>query len=401
MSGYTPAANSSERKILTTWHASFRLPTLIAESKRETKSVYDTHGNVTQYQIKDTATNATRTWNTSYSYHSSIPGVILQKTENGPRTDVTDITTTDYYAPDAACVGGHLGCRAQVASITNALGHVTQITRYNAHGQAEEIIDPNGLTTTLVYDVRQRLLSRTVGTEITSYQYDNVGQLKKIIFPDNSFLSYTYDAAHRLTDIADNLGNRVQYTLDNKGNRTKEELFDPSNNLARTQQREYDALSRLWKDIGAQNQATQYQYDAQGNLKQIVDPLLQAVNFQFDTRNRLKQSTDPPNGITQQTLDALDQITQVSDPRDIDTTYTVNGFGDITQEISADRGTINYTYDTGGNLKTVTDARGVKHTYTWDALNRPTKRTHTAVTGVPGTTQLIWSYDTGPMALGA
>ncbi|UJP01494.1 MAG: hypothetical protein LZF64_03505, partial [Nitrosomonas sp.] len=203
---YTPAANSSERKILTTWHASFRLPTLITESGRETGFVYDTHGNITQHQVKDTATNDTRTWSTSYSYHVSIPGVILQKTENGPRSDVSDVTTTQYYAPDAACTGGHSGCRGQVSSITNALGHVTQITRYNAHGQPEQIIDPNNLTTTLVYDVRQRLLSRTVGTEITGYQYDNVGQLKTITFPNGSFLRYTYDAAHRLTDMADNLG---------------------------------------------------------------------------------------------------------------------------------------------------------------------------------------------------
>lgn len=397
---YTPAANSSERKILTTWHVNFRLPTLIAESKRETKYVYDTRGNITQYQIKDTATNTTRTWTTSYTYHASIPGVILQKTEHGPRTDVSDITTYNYHAPDASCNGGHLGCRSQVSSITNALGHVTQITRYNAHGQPEELIDPNGLTTTLVYDIRQRLLSRTVGTEITGYQYDNAGQLKKITFPDNSFLSYTYDAAHRLTDMADNLGNRVHYTLDNMGNRTKEELFDPGNNVARTQQREYDALSHLWKDIGAQNQITQYQYDAQGNLKQIADPLSHATNFQFDTRNRLKQSTDPANGITQHTLDALDRITQVSDPRNINTQYTYNGFGDVTQEISQDRGTTTYTYDGAGNVKTITDARGVKHTYTLDALNRPTKRTHTTVAGVPAATQLVWSYDTGANGIG-
>jgi len=397
---YTPAANSSERKILTTWHANFRLPTLITEAGRETGYVYDTYGNITQHQIKDTATNTTRTWSTNYSYHVSIPGVILQKTEDGPRTDVSDVTTTQYYAPDAACTGGHSGCRTQVSNITNALGHVTQITRYNAHGQPEQIIDPNGLTTTLVYDVRQRLLSRTVGTEITGYQYDNIGQLKKITFPDNSFLSYTYDAAHRLTDMADNLGNRVHYTLDAMGNRTKEELFDPSNNLARTQQREFDALSRLWKDTGAQSQTMQYQYDAQGNLKQITDPLLHATNFQFDTRNRLKETVDPANGHTQQTLDALDRLTQVTDPRNIATTYTVNGFGDVTQEVSADRGTTTYTYDSAGNLKTVTDARGVKHTYSWDALNRPTQRTHTTVAGVPGATQLIWSYDTGTNGIG-
>ncbi|MBX9893671.1 MAG: hypothetical protein K2Y09_00620 [Nitrosomonas sp.] len=398
--GYTSIASSSERKILTEWHVNYRLPVRITEAGREIGFVYDTHGNVTQHQIKDTATNDVRVWNTHYVYHPVIPGVILQKTEDGPRTDVADITTTDYYPPDAACSGGHLGCRGQIASITNALGHVTQITRYSAHGQPEEIIDPNGLITGLTYDARQRLLTRTVGTETTAYQYDGAGQLKKITFPGGTFLSYSYDAAHRLTGIADNAGNRIQYTLDAMGNRTKEELFDAGNNLARIQQREYDALNRLWKDIGAQNQTTQYQYDAQGNLKQITNPLLHAVNFQFDARNRLMETTDPASGWTRQMHDTLDRITQVADPRDIATTYSYNGFGDVTQEVSADRGTTAYTYDAAGNLKTVMDARGVKHTYTWDALNRPSKRTHTTVPGVPGATMLTWSYDTGANGIG-
>ena len=291
--------------------------------------------------------------------------------------------------------GGHLGCRGQVFHVTNALGHVTQITRYNAHGQPEEIIDPNGLTTTLAYDTRQRLFSRTSGTETTRYEYDNAGQIRRAVFPDDSFLVYTYDGARRLTGVTDNLGNRVQYTLDAMGNRTKEELFDPLNTLTQSQQREFDALSQLWKDIGAQNQITQFNYDAEGNLKQIIDPLQHTVSHQFDALNRLIQTTDPVNNNTRQERDTLDQITKVSDPRDIATTYTVNGLGDLIQEISADRGTTTYTYDTAGNLKTSTDARGVKHTYTWDALNRPTMRTHTTVTGVPKTAAFVWSYDTG------
>jgi hypothetical protein len=54
----------------------------------------------------------------------------------------------------------------------------------------------------------------------------------------------------------------VQYTLDAMGNRTQEEVFDPANTLAQKRQREFDALSRLWKDIGTQNQITEHQYDA-------------------------------------------------------------------------------------------------------------------------------------------
>ncbi|MBX9917459.1 MAG: L,D-transpeptidase family protein [Nitrosomonas sp.] len=398
--GYTPAANSSERKIITEWHVNYRLPVRITEAGRETSFVYDTHGNVTQHQITDTATNDVRVWNTHYVYHPGIPGVILQKTEDGPRTDVADTTTTDYYPPDAACSGGHFGCRGQIVSIANALGHVTQITRYSPHGQPEEIIDPNGLITVLTYDARQRLLTRAIGTETSVYQYDGAGQLKKITFPDGSFLSYSYDNAHRLTSIADNAGNRIQYTLDAMGNRTKEELFDAGNNLARTQQREFDALNRLWKEIGAQNQTTNYQYDAQGNLKQIANPLLHAVNFQFDALNRLTETTDPASGLTRQMHDALDRITQAADPRDIATTYSYNGFGDVTQEISTDRGTTTYTYDNAGNLIMVIDARGVKHTYTWDSLNRPTKRNHATIPGVPGAIALTWSYDEGANGIG-
>ena len=119
------------------------------------------------------------------------------------RTDVSDVTVYTYYANDDADPGK----RGNVASVTNALGHKTQLLSYNAHGQPLRIVDPNGLVTDLTYDPRQRLTFRNVGGEITTYGYDAVGQLKKVTLPDNSFLAYTYDAAHRLTGISDSLGN--------------------------------------------------------------------------------------------------------------------------------------------------------------------------------------------------
>ena len=59
-----------------------------------------------------------------------------------------------------------------------------------------------------------------MGGEVTSYDYDPVGQLIKVTLPDGSYLNYGYDAARRLTEVSDNLGNRIVYTLDNAGNRT-------------------------------------------------------------------------------------------------------------------------------------------------------------------------------------
>jgi YD repeat-containing protein len=164
------------------------------------------------------------------------------------------VTTYTYYADDDP----DLGKRGNVATIRNAADHLTSITAYNAHGQPLTIVDPNGITTTLTYDARLRLRSRSVGGEVTNYDYDPVGDLTKITLPDSSSLSYTYDVAHRLTGITDSLANAVLYTLDAMGNRTREEVRDPANALAQTRSRVYNNLNQLIQEIGAQNQTTQY-----------------------------------------------------------------------------------------------------------------------------------------------
>ena len=90
--------------------------------------------------------------------------------------------------------------------------------------------------------------------ETVTFDYDNAGQLVRTTMADGSVLRYHYDAAHRLTEIADGLGNVIQYTLDAMGNRIKEDVFDPSDRLQRTQQRVYDLNNRLYNDIGAAGQ---------------------------------------------------------------------------------------------------------------------------------------------------
>ena len=231
------------RKVLTEWHPTFRLPTKLTEPGLETSYTYDSKGNTTHKGLKDLITNKVRAWDTTYTYSAS--GILLQKAEDGPRTDVNDVVTYDYYPEDAACTGGHFGCRGQLKQITDALGHITKIDRYSANGQPEVTIDPNGLTMTMAYDARQRLFSMDVGGELTTYAYDKAGLMTKATQPNGAYLEYTYDNAHRLIKVKDQLGNTRTYTLDNMGNRIKEDLTDPNGQLARSQTKVYDALSRL------------------------------------------------------------------------------------------------------------------------------------------------------------
>ena len=136
----------------------------------------------------------------------------------GPRTDVTDTTTYTYY--DTSSPGNY--AIGDLASIKNALDHITTITRYDASGRPLSITDPNNVVTELVYDPRGRLIAQTVGGRKTSYLYNASGQLTRITLPDASYLAYTYDTAHRLTSITDRGGNKIQYTLDKLNNITKE-----------------------------------------------------------------------------------------------------------------------------------------------------------------------------------
>jgi YD repeat-containing protein len=243
LSAYTPPAGSPVRKISTQWHPTFRLPVKVTEPGLETTSSYNAQGEVTLKSLKDLATEQTRTWSTAYTY--STIGSLLSRTEDGPRTDVADLTVMDYYPPDAACTGGHLGCRGQLQQLTRPGNQPIRITRYSANGQPEEVIDPNGLVTTLTYDARQRLVSQDVGGEVTTYRYDPTGLLSHVAWPGGATLDYRYDDAHRLAEVEDQAGNTATYTLDALGNRTQEAIRDPGGQLVRSQSRVYDALSRL------------------------------------------------------------------------------------------------------------------------------------------------------------
>jgi YD repeat-containing protein len=379
--GLTAAGGTTPqtRTISTRWHASFRLPTGIAEPLRITTNVYDPDGTQcgARGALCSRSVQATSDASGSLGFSATPAGTA--------RT-----WTYTYYANNDA----DLGKRGNVATVSNAAGHLTSITAYDAHGQPLTIVDPNGLTTTLTYDERQRLKTRTAGGELTSYDYDGVGQLTKVTLPDGSFLSYEYDPAHRLTEIQDNLGNRIAYTLDAMGNRTLEEVRDPANALAQKRSRVYNALNRLFQELGAQNQTTEYGYDDQGNVTSVKDPLLRVTSNQYDALNRLKQVTDPGLGVTQYAYNGLDALTAVTDPRNLVTGYSVDGLGNLTQQASPDTSTTVNTHDAAGNLLTQTDAKGQTTTYAYDALNRVT-----LITFHDGARQ-AYAYDQGTNGIG-
>jgi YD repeat-containing protein len=239
------SGSSAARTISTEWHPVYRLPQRIAEPRRLTVFTYDNQGNMLTRTVR--ATNDPTGANGfsaaligtpqvgTYTY--DMVGNVL--TAKGPRGDVNSLVTFSYDAEN------------NLATATNAAGHQTTFTNYDANGRVGRVTDPNGLVTDFTYTPRGWLSTVGVGGELTSYEYDGVGQMTKATLPDGSSISYTYDPAHRLVGIADAMGNAITYTLDPMGNRTNEQVKDVNGSLSRQIARAYDALNRVKQITGA------------------------------------------------------------------------------------------------------------------------------------------------------
>ena len=288
------------------------------------------------------------------------------ETADGPRTDVQDITRYSYDA------------QGRLTQVTNALGHSVQLSNFDSYGNPQTLIDANGVTTTLTYTPQGWLASTSTAGSTTSFSYDAIGQITKVTRGDGSWLEYTWSAARRLESIRNSLGESIAYQYDPMGNRTAQQLRDPSNNLTQQQSWVYDELGRLLRAVGAQGQSQSYGYDLNDNPTQNTTPKQHSATQAYDALDRLISHTDPLGGLTRYDYDARDNLTQVQDPRGVTTQYRYDGLGNLTELVSADSGTTRYQHDTAGNVIRKTDANGIVTTYSYDALNRLTGRQYPA-----------------------
>ncbi len=359
-------------------------PSIYNSGSKSVTNVYDANLNIKSVTINGFDAQGVAVSRATFFEHDSFGKVIEI---DGPRTDVADVTTLAYYDCNT---GGQCG---QLQSVTNALGHVSNYDAYDANGRLLQSTDPNGVVTNYVYHPRGWLLSttqvsQTGDTRVTTYGYDKVGQLTKVVLPDGTEQHYVYDAAHDLREISDNLGNKVEYTYDAKGNRTHELVKDPDGTLVRNTVTTYDIRNYI-ESINSGGSVTQMLNDAVGNLSTQTDPNLNpSTDHQFDALDRLTRSVDALTNHSDYEYDVADQLSKVTAPNGAVTTYEYDDLGNQTKEISSDRGTTTYIHDSAGNVVSMTDARSVTLSYEYDALNRLRK----ANTSVPRL-QTIYNYD--------
>jgi RHS repeat-associated protein len=356
----TEAKGSAVQRITqTVWDAASGLPARITQGTVSKTFVYDSQRRLLKTTLSDGKSQ--RTW--SYTYNA----MGLLESEDGPRTDLQDITR---YAYDA---------KGNLTRLTNALGHVTEFANHNARGKPQTITNANGVVAKLAYTgVDQHLVSVTGAGSTSTFEYNADGQLSKVVRGDGSSVEYDYDGALRLTSLWNNLDELVEYDYDPMGNRTALSIEDANEAIVHKQKWAYDELGRLLQAVGAAGQSNSYKYDLNDNPVGQTNPRRYSSTQTFDELDRPVTHTDALKGVTRQSYNAQNNLTEVKDPRGLSTRYEYDGLGNLTKRVSPDSGTTTFAYDAAGNLTKQTDARGVVVEFTYDALNRLSERRYPA-----------------------
>ena len=418
------AGEGSQRTTTTTWDAANRVPLArvvtdgsgvlqtstawIYNVRAQVVARCDIDPKVTGYTCAVTGTPPAGVRRTINTYCDAVdstqcPLVGLMLSTTGPRTDITSTTHYTYYlsTDESGCgtTGGACHRAGDLYQVIDPAGHVNTIVAYDKNGRIARVRNANSVFIDSSYHARGWLLTRTIranadGTPspndaVTQIGYTPYGAVASVKDPDGVQVTYTYDAAHRLTDITDALGNRIHYTLDAAGNKTKEETFDTGGTLRRSLGRTYNMLGQLTGIKDGLNRTVfdasfSDSYDGNGNLVRSADALGIQRKQGFDALGRLVSAIDNYNGLdpaTQNTQSVFaygtrDELLGAGDPDGTNTTYDYDGLGNRTAAHSPDTGTSTYIYDAAGNRIQATNARNIVSQNAFDVLNRITRTTY-------------------------
>lgn len=377
------AGTADARTTQIVWHPTFNQPTQMARPGLTIDLTYNALGQIATRTLTDTTTitapystgGRTRTW--SYSWSSTG----LLQSEDGPLPGNSDTTTYSYNAS------------GQLTSMTDPLGHVTQVTSRDASGAPLTVVDPNGTQTQFAYDLMGRLVTITTnpGSSQSQYAltYDAAGNVTKLTLPRGGWLEVTYDGASRVTAVKNSRNERIDYELNPVGESVRSTTRNPASSITKDQRQAYDELGRLIRLTGANAQNVLFGYDKVGSLVSATDAESESWSYTFDRLRRVLKETDPEAVETAYAYAPSDALSSLEDGRDLTTNRVVDGFGLTIRETSPDRGTLTYWYDQRDLLVKSQDADGVVHNYAYDANGRLLSETFSAASWE----NITYSYD--------
>ena len=271
----------------------------------------------------------------------------------------------------------------------DAIGYELTDYGYDKVGNLTSLKLPSGDTLTYTYDTAHRLTDITGSNgEHIHYTLDALGNRTETTTSDVTGAlkrkqAQVYNLANRLENIKNALGAVVQtFGYDNNGNTLTS--TDADNH---TTTNTYDALDRVKTVLDAAGGLTRYGYDAGGHLAAVTDPKASAsttpyaTTYVYDGLDNLKTQTSPDTKLTSYSYDPAGHVKTKTDARGITATYSYDALGRLTQVSYPSEAPTQYTYDSctngKGRLCQITDPSGSTK-WSYDLHGRVLSKTQTS-----------------------
>jgi RHS repeat-associated protein len=376
-------------------------------------TTYTTRGNLT---AKEHWRNTDGAWLTTRNQYDDA-GNISSTTD--PKNNTTTFSHVDSWG-NSTCAPSGGNAAAYLTKVTDALTHISSKKHNSCAGNAASVTDENGQTTTMTYDLMDRMIQTTFPLNPAGQQGQINVAYNEAAKPLNVVTTGTITSAMNLvtTKYVDGLGRVYQSqlnsdlqgitytdtTYDALGRKATvsnpyRSTSDPTYGVTTT---EYDALGRVTIVIppdgtaSSNNVSTSYS----GNCTTVTDQAGKVRKSCVDGMSRLVQVFEPNSSNafvneTDYTLDALNNLTLVNQKGNTTNsaqwrtrTFVYDSLSELTSSSNPEAGSVTYTYDNDGNVSTKTDARSITTTQTYDSLNRPT-----GVTFSNGDPSIAYFYD--------
>jgi len=213
-------------------------------------------------------------------------------------------------------------------------------------------------------------------TKFTSYEYDPIGRVIKVINPDTTQKTTRYD--HWTVTRTDENDHQKAYHLDAYDRIVQ--VDEKNDGETYTTTYNYNARNELEKITDNENNIFEFEYDSLGRKTKLIDPDMGTWTYTYDKVGNLKTQTDNRDITITFDYDELNRIKKKDYPTDTDVTYSYdndsyeNGMIGTLTEVSDSSGIIHYYYD--NRLRTIREEKTINAEtfvteWTYDALDRP------------------------------
>ena len=328
----------------------------------ETKAYLQTNGN------KDLKSKSV------YSYNASMPGRVTE--EKNYINNSAYVSTAYTYNNTTA--------KPIISKFTSDGVNYDTTYEYDTLGQLKKVVYPNSLTTNYEYDnigniTKESSSGGTIST-VKTFVYDYTGNTIIVTNENGKKVKYNYDQTGNLISVMDmENGNNVleSYTYDSY----LRPITQTSGGAVTTLS--YDNRDRVTGKItkGGNNKLAQENYSYAINATGLLttttvvgdsNACSYSTSVQQDVLGRTVSETNRQGGVTKYSYDMAGNVIKKVPPTgngNYSLTYTYDTAGNVLSETETgediDTSTKTYTYDMLGRMTTSTDGMGKKTTYTY------------------------------------